>query len=138
MAKRKQIPVDGTDATVVNTVLGDLLRDRGLAPEIEPVRKAPGIKPAETGPQALLQDMSNAGRMVLRVQRKGMGGKTVTVLTCQGLASSLLEPLAKELRKGLGCGSRIEEADIVLQGDVAARAARWLRDRGVKKIVGGS
>lgn len=136
MAKQKKIPVDGTAEMAVNTVLGDLLRDSGLAPETGPVKKAPEKNPVEARPQVSLRDMSNAGKMVLRVQRRGMGGKTVTMLTCQGLAPNQLGPLAKELRKSLGCGSRIDGDDIVLQGDVAERAARWLSARGAKKIVG--
>lgn len=138
MAKRKKIPVDGSAETAVNTVMGDLLRDSGLVQDIASVGKAALKDPVEADSPISPQDLSGTGKMVLRVQRKGMGGKTVTMLACRGLASNQLGPLAKELRKGLGCGSRIEEDCIVLQGDVADRAARWLRDRGAKKIVGGS
>ena len=138
MAKSRKIPVDGSAETAENTLLGDLLRERGLAPEKEPVKEIPRKDPEAAASQIPLHDLSKAGKMVLRVQRKGMGGKTVTVLTCQEFAQKLLEPLAKELRKGLGCGSRVEMADIILQGDVAERAARWLGARGAKRIVGGS
>ena len=138
MAKRKRIAVDGTAETVENTVLGDLLRDSGLVPKVDPVKQADKKDPAGNNNVASLQDLSSSEKMVLRVQRKGMGGKTVTILACQGLALNQLEPLAKELRKALGCGSRVEEAGIVLQGDVAERAALWLGGRGAKKTVGGS
>jgi translation initiation factor 1 len=138
MARRKKIAVDGTAETVENTVLGDLLRDSGLVPNSDPVKQADKKDPAGKDTAVSMKDLSGLGKMVLRVQRKGMGGKTVTVLTCQNLVPDQLEPLAKELRKGLGCGSRVEEAGIILQGDVAERAARWLRGRGAKRIVGGS
>lgn len=138
MARRKKIAVDGSAEIAVNSVLGDLLRERGLVPDVEPVKKAPEKEPEEVDRAASLQDLSRFGKMVLRVQRKGMGGKTVTVLTCQGLIPDRMEPLAKELRKGLGCGSQVDKGEIILQGDVAERAARWLSGRGAKKIVGGS
>lgn len=140
MGKKKKIPVDGSGETVRNTVLGDLLRESGLASGTPPAKeieiskeKNPGLADAGS-----LPDLSRAGKIVLRVQRKGRGGKTVTVLSCSGLGKNQMEPLAKALRKGLGCGSRLEEDGIVLQGDVSERAAGWLGSHGAKHIVGGS
>ncbi len=85
-----------------------------------------------------MPDLSRVGKIVLRVQRKGRGGKTVTLLSCAGLARPHLEFMAREMRKALGCGSRVEEESIVLQGDVQERASNWLSERGAARIVGGS
>ncbi|MDO9507864.1 MAG: translation initiation factor [Thermovirgaceae bacterium] len=138
MAKRNKIPVDGTAEKAVNTVLGDLLRESGLAGDAEPRRDVPAVNPVKPTAAVSLPDFARAGKIVLRVQRKGRGGKTVTILSGSGLAANQMEPLVKALRKGLGCGARVEEGVIVLQGDVSERAERWLRDRGSKQIVGGS
>lgn len=136
MAKGKRIPVDGSAENEPSCLLGELLRERGLAPEEKPPAQVPAGT-AAVEKSVPVPGLANAGKMVLRVQRKGMGGKTVTVLSCPALPHERMESLAKELRKALGCGSRVEDGDIVLQGDVAGRAARWLRDRGARQVVGG-
>ncbi len=138
MAKRNRIPVDGTGEIAVNTVLGDLLRESGLSGEADSWTDIPAAKPERPAGSVSLPDFNRVGKIVLRVQRKGRGGKTVTILSGSGLGANEMEPLAKALRKGLGCGARVEESAIVLQGDVSERAERWLRDRGAKQIVGGS
>ena len=48
------------------------------------------------------------------------------------------EKLAKEMRKGLGCGSFVEEGNVILQGDICDRAAEWLLKKGVKDVVSGN
>ena len=80
------------------------------------------------------------GKIVLRVQRKGRGGKTVTTLSTPGggLAPGALEPLAREIRRALGCGARVEDGSVVIQGDNAERAEKWLLQRGARRVVRGS
>ncbi|HCP07445.1 MAG TPA: translation initiation factor [Synergistaceae bacterium] len=80
------------------------------------------------------------GKIVLRVQRKGRGGKTVTVLSTPGggLVPASLEPLAKDIRKALGCGARVEDGTVVIQGDNSERAEKWLLQRGARQVVRGS
>jgi len=138
MAGKKRIPIDGSSEPLSNTLLGDLLVEKGLVKElaVKPSRAA-GEKPPLPG-EGKMPDLSRVGKIILRVQRKGRGGKTVTLLSCAGLAAVDLEPLAREMRKALGCGSRVEEEGIVLQGDVQERASVWLSERGAARIVGGS
>ena len=45
--------------------------------------------------------------------------------------------LADLAKRSLGCGGGVEEDRIVLQGDQRERVAKWLIDRGVKKMVRG-
>ena len=80
-------------------------------------------------------DLSTLPRVVLRRERKGRGGKTVTVV--EGVPVLIAERLARALRKGLGCGARVEEGAVVLQGDQVERSAAWLIVRGVKKVIRG-
>jgi translation initiation factor 1 (eIF-1/SUI1) len=61
-------------------------------------------------------------------ERKGRGGKTVTLIG--GLAGSpgYLQDLAKQLRRAMGCGASVEGNTVVLQGDHQERAAAWLAE----------
>lgn len=143
MSRKKRIPVDGSAERVPNTVLGDLLKESGLVdpdgPDGEPEKKAPGTPEEGITPGFSNYDLAKAGKIVLRVQRKGRGGKTVTVLSTPGggLSPSMLEPLARDIRKALGCGARIEDGAVILQGDNAERADKWLRQRGARQVVAG-
>nr|WP_321499639.1 translation initiation factor [uncultured Dethiosulfovibrio sp.] len=68
----------------------------------------------------------------LRIERKGRKGKTVTVIDGIKLKEDDLNRLAKELRKAIGCGSSVEGASVVLQGDNRERIGSWLRSKGVR------
>ncbi|MFU8805298.1 MAG: translation initiation factor [Bradymonadaceae bacterium] len=75
-------------------------------------------------------------KIVLRRERKGRGGKTVTLVEgLEGLDERGRDELAKRLRKALGCGTSVEGTKIVVQGDQSERLEGLLRDEGVKKIV---
>ena len=75
-------------------------------------------------------------KVVLRRQRKGRGGRTVTLVEgLDGFSEEHLEELASEMRKALGTGATLEGENVVLQGDLRERAKLWLEERGVKKIV---
>lgn len=65
------------------------------------------------------------------IQRKGKGGKTVTLV--RGLQKLSLEEqmtLCAAARSGLGCGGRFVEGTLELQGDLRERAAAWFQQRG--------
>lgn len=69
-------------------------------------------------------------KVVVRHQRKGHGGKTVTMIS--GIAPHALEILSGEMKRALGCGARVEEGSVVLQGDLVVRAMAFL-DAAMKK-----
>lgn len=79
----------------------------------------------------LLKDLPKA---LLRRRRSGFGGKTVTELSLPKEFKIDLEALAKDMKKALGCGSRVEGESIILQGDISDRAEEWLYKKGVKKV----
>jgi translation initiation factor 1 len=116
-----------------NDAMRDLLRARGF--EASPAPAAAVPVPPKT-PGAI--DLASQGKLVVRRERKGRGGKTVTLV--QGLAPrpAEIEALARALRKALGIGSTAEDGEVVLQGDVADRAAAWLQAHGAKKVVRGT
>ncbi len=77
------------------------------------------------------------GVFSLRAERKGQGGKTVTLISGSCLSQEDAEKLARILRKALGCGSRTEEDAVLLQGDLRERAESWLLAHGAKRVVVG-
>jgi len=94
---------------------------------------APGEAPASppgkpVGPPA-------PPRAVVRMERAGRGGKTVTVVEKLALTPRQLEAWLGELKRALGCGGVIERGALVLQGDTRARVGAWLEQRGVKKVT---
>ncbi len=76
-------------------------------------------------------------RAVLRYERKGRGGKEVTLIEQLALSEAELEAWCRDARKALGCGGSVEGDAIALAGDQRKRLGEWLTSRGVKKVVGG-
>jgi translation initiation factor 1 len=73
-------------------------------------------------------------RAVVRFERKGRGGKEVTVVEQLALPPRELEVWLADLRRALGCGGVEEEGALVLQGDHRRRVEQWLRARGVARV----
>jgi len=73
-------------------------------------------------------------RAVVRIEKKGRGGKEVTLVEQLGLDPVEMSSWATAMKKALGCGGAIEGDTIALQGDVRDRAVAWLTTRGVRKI----
>ena len=78
---------------------------------------------------SIKKTMPKFGKVSIQHQRAGRGGKTVTLISLSRETEYKfkhnLENLLKELKKSLGCGGRIEEGKIVLQGEIADRASEW-------------
>jgi translation initiation factor 1 len=87
----------------------------------------PPAKPEPKGP----------ARAVVRMERKGRGGKEVTVVEQLGLPAAQLDTWLKALKGGLGCGGVVEEDTLVLQGDQRDRLPALLEARGVRKVTVG-
>lgn len=75
-------------------------------------------------------------RAVVAVERKGRGGKTVTLITHLGLSNDALDAWVTEMKRSLGCGGTREDDAIALQGDQRERAIDWLTRKGVRKVSG--
>lgn len=75
-------------------------------------------------------------KVVVRLERKGHGGKAVTVVS--GVLAGPRDDVMVELKKKLGTGARVDGDDIVVQGDVVDRVIAFLQAAGAKKIVRGS
>jgi translation initiation factor 1 len=76
-------------------------------------------------------------RAVVRYERKGRGGKAVTVVEKLGLGPRELEAWLAELKRALGCGGAVEGDALVLQGDLRERVRAQLEARGVRRVTVG-
>lgn len=76
--------------------------------------------------------------IVVRREKKGRGGKAVTLAEGAGLAGRDLDALARELAKSLGAGARVEDGAIVVQGEQTDRLIAQLEQRGFSGIVRGN
>lgn len=115
--------------------LGDLLRARGVhvAQEATPADALPRAAATKTG-----LDLSACAKLVVRRERSGRGGKTVTVVAGLQLPPARVDEIARAMRKALGCGSWVEEGLVVLQGDRAPAADEWLRRHGARQVTRGN
>jgi translation initiation factor 1 len=74
-------------------------------------------------------------RAVVRIERKGRGGKDATIIEQLGLSEAERERWLKELKARLGCGGAVEGEALVLQGDLRQRVEPLLRARGVRRVT---
>ena len=118
MARRKDVP----DAPF-HTPFSNLALDRQALPPGPPPKPAPERK----GP----------ARAVVRMERKGRGGKEVTLVEQLELPTKELEDWLKGFNGSLGCGGVLEEDRMVLQGDQRERLPALLAARGVRKVIVG-
>lgn len=67
----------------------------------------------------------------LRMEKKGRGGKTVTVVYDLPRNASFLKELCQELKRACGTGGTVVEDTIELQGDLRDRTRDFLHQRGI-------
>ncbi len=72
---------------------------------------------------------------MVRLERKGRGGKEATIVEKLELPAAELERWCKEAKAAMGCGGAVDGATIVLQGDLRRRLEPWLTARGVRKVT---
>ena len=94
----------------------------------------PGQADQKPAPKPAAPAKAPPARAVVRMERKGRGGKEVTVVEKLELKPTELEKWGKELKQSLGCGGAVEGATLIVQGDQRERVKTWLEGRGVKKI----
>ena len=78
------------------------------------------------------------GKVRVRCERKGHGGKTVTVISGLPLTEVALTTLAGELKRRCGCGGTVKAGNIEIQGDHTELLLSELLKRGfAAKRAGG-
>jgi translation initiation factor 1 len=66
----------------------------------------------------------------LRIEKKGRGGKTVTVVDGLPRNGPFLKELSIELKRACGTGGAVLEEGVELQGDLRERAREFLLKKG--------
>jgi translation initiation factor 1 len=112
------------------------------APFHNPFAALGGLKREELPPgpapkPVKAEEPKGPARAVVRMERKGRGGKEVTVVEQLGLPAAELEKWLKALKGGLGCGGTVEDDTLVLQGDQRERLPSLLEARGVRRVTVG-
>jgi translation initiation factor 1 len=67
----------------------------------------------------------------LRVEKKGRGGKTVTVVDGLPRNAAFLKDLSQELKRACGTGGTVLEGAVELQGDLRERVRELLLSKGL-------
>jgi translation initiation factor 1 len=94
---------------------------------------APG-KPGSASPAT----NKNRGRVDIRRETGGRGGKTVTVADgFVGIGQLEKEQLTKKMRAACGCGGTVKDGAIVIQGDQRETMARILSEAGFRPVMAG-
>ncbi|MEM6955754.1 MAG: translation initiation factor [Myxococcota bacterium] len=99
----------------------------------------PKTEPAKTAdlanaPKGEAKAKALKARVVLRREKKGRGGKTVTRV--QGLPPGSAVTYAKQMKKALGCGASVDGDDVLLHGTLTERGAAWLEAKGARTVIG--
>jgi translation initiation factor 1 len=134
MAKRREPPPGAASAAWPS--LADVLRERGLQVREQIVTAQPQPAGQAVGDGA--PQLSGGSKIVVRRERKGHGGKTVTVVEGLKVSSAQLETVARLLRRALGCGSWTADGRVLLQGDRVTGAEAWLRAHGAARVIVGN
>ena len=74
------------------------------------------------------------GRVVLRKEKAGRGGKPVIVVSGfhAGIPSEEIGRLAGDARRQLGCGGTVRDRDVELQGDNATAVRKFFQAAGFR------
>jgi translation initiation factor 1 len=130
MSNGNKIPTDGGNGLGQNPFAA--LSSTGL-----PANPAPAAPPARAVvPET--RNQKNRGRVDIRRETGGRGGKTVTVADgFIGIGLPEKEQLAKKIRAACGCGGTVKDGAIEIQGDQRETVARILTEAGFRPVFAG-
>ena len=132
MSGDKRIPTDGGPNFGQNPFAE--LNSDGLPPGPKTIPAGPADRPAAES-TALRK---NRGRVDIKRQTAGRGGKTVTVVTgFVGIGLPEKERLAKQIQKACGTGGTVKNGAIEIQGNKRAEVVRVLAEAGFRPVFAG-
>ena len=104
-----------------------------LKKDTNPAAVTESNKILENSKEICVSDDWKPKKVNLRLDKKGRGGKQVTLATpLPAPDAQTLETWVKSLRKSLGVGGSVEEGAAALQGDLRERLAEWFEKKGIK------
>lgn len=75
---------------------------------------------------------SKHGTLLVRKEKKGRGGKVVTIIESLKGSEAQLEELCKKLKQRCGTGGTVKDGAILMQGDIAKKIIVALEELGFK------
>lgn len=134
MSKSTRIATDGSGSSLGQNPFG-ALSAAGLPPGVP----APAAQPGNAaGGKAAEAPKKNRGRVEIRRETGGRGGKTVTTVSgFMGIGLPEKEELAKKIQRAAGAGGTVKDGQIEIQGDKREVAAKILRESGFQAVMAG-
>jgi translation initiation factor 1 len=136
MSKSPRIATDGSASSPLGQNPFGALSAAGLpahTPASAPVPRA--AAPAAAG---ATEPKKNRGRVEIRRETGGRGGKTVTTVSgFIGIGLPEKEALAKRIQKTCGAGGTVKDGQIEIQGDRREAVARILEEAGFRPVMAG-
>jgi len=135
MSKTSRIATDGSGSPLGQNPFGALHAD-GL-PQHTPAPLAGGAQAAPAG-RSWAPPPKNRGRVEIRREKGGRGGKTVTTVSgFVGIGLPEKEELAKRMQKACGAGGTVKDGAIEIQGDKRTEVAKILVAAGFQPVMAG-
>jgi translation initiation factor 1 len=129
MSKTPRIATDGSGSPLGQNPFA-ALSSAGL-PQPAPT---PTARPAA----AAVPEKKNRGRVEIRRETGGRGGKIVTTVSgFVGIGLPEKEELAKKMRNAAGSGGTVKDGQIEIQGDKREVVARILEAAGFRPVMAG-
>jgi translation initiation factor 1 len=137
MTGKDKISTDGGEGLGQNPF--GALSTAGLpAASVGKVQPASGAAAVPPPAQKAVAPAKNRGRVDVRRETGGRGGKTVTVVDgFTGIGLPEKEQLAKKMRAACGCGGTVKDGAIEIQGDQRETVARILTEAGFRPVMAG-
>ena len=104
------------------------------------LEKPPSAQPQQSrlGSTGSTSEKKNRGRVDIRRETGGRGGKTVTVVDgFVGIGLPEKEQLTKKMRAACGCGGTVKDGAIEIQGDQRDKIAQILSEAGFRPVFAG-
>jgi len=129
MSRKERVPTDGGANPLAQNPFA-ALSSAGL-PQGAPT--FPATPAAKIAPPA-----KNRGRVEVRRETAGRGGKTVTSVSgFTGIGLPEKESLAKQMQRACGTGGTVKDGRIEIQGDHREKIAAILTEAGFRPVLAG-
>jgi translation initiation factor 1 len=130
-----KVPMDGGAGLGQNPFAALSAAGLPVAPAPKPTGSAAASNHVTTNRSA---PNKNRGRVDIRRETGGRGGKTVTIVDgFTGIGLPEKEQLAKKMRAACGCGGTVKDGAIEIQGDQREKIATILVEAGFRPVFAG-